>query len=271
MNIAKTIKDFLKIKENIKGSVGFVPTMGALHNGHLSLIKKAKDENDFVIVSIYVNPTQFLEGEDLDEYPRKEKQDILICERAGVDVVFMPDLMYGDDEVTIKAPNIRGYILDGYTRPDHFNGVLTIVMKLLNISGANKAYFGKKDVQQLTLINAMVKEYYMPIEIVAVDTIRDYDGLALSSRNAYLTNDERQKALNISKALNIASREVTQGVLDIDKIINLMEQQLFGIEIEYIKIVDKEFKYLNEIKINNTIILVAVKIGKTHLIDNIWL
>jgi len=208
MKILKTPKEAINYRNSLKGSIGFVPTMGALHEGHLSLIKKAKSENDFVIVSIFVNPTQFLEGEDLDKYPRKLQADLEICKRAGVDAVFTPtpENMYSEDEILIKAPKVKGYILEGFFRPGHFDGVLQIVNKLFNIIKPTRAYFGKKDAQQLYLIKQMVKNFFFDIEIVPVDTVREKDGLAFSSRNVYLSNKERKRALSISKALKRAAK-----------------------------------------------------------------
>ena len=158
MEIFKSAKDFKNYTKNLEHDIGFVPTMGALHEGHISLIKRAKEENGFCIVSIFVNPTQFLAGEDLSKYPRRIEADIKLCELAGVDALFLPteEEIYEDDEPSIKAPKNTGYFLEGFVRPGHFDGVLTVVMKLLNISGAKRAYFGQKDAQQLLLIKQMV-------------------------------------------------------------------------------------------------------------------
>ncbi len=275
VNLVEELKE--KIKE-LNGSIGFVPTMGALHEGHLSLIKKARDENDIVIVSIFVNPTQFLEGEDLDKYPRREKADKKICKLANVDILFMPTInsIYNRDELRIEAPAIRGFILEGAKRAGHFDGVLQIVMKLFNIVSFNKpekfrAYFGKKDAQQLTLITQMVKDYFINVEIIPCDIIRDSDGLALSSRNVYLTKDERLKALSISRSLKRASKLVMQNILDKKSIEKEMREIMRDIEIEYIAIVDREFNSIDKIELKNSILLVAGKVGNTRLIDNIWI
>lgn len=161
MKILKTIEELKEIRKTINLSVGFVPTMGALHDGHISLIKQAREENDVVIVSIFVNPTQFLPGEDLDKYPKKDEADKKICEMCKVDYVFMPEIstMYQKEEVLIKAPNIS-YILEGESRPGHFDGVLQVVLKLFNLTKPTNAYFGKKDAQQLALIQQMVKNLF---------------------------------------------------------------------------------------------------------------
>ena len=272
MKIVENPEDIRKFLKSKKGSIGFVPTMGALHEGHLSLIKKARSENDIVVVSIFVNPTQFLPGEDLDKYPRKLQADIEICKRAGVDLVFTPksEDMYSKDEVLIKAPKVKGYILEGFFRPGHFDGVLQVVNKLFNIVKPTRAYFGKKDAQQLYLIKQMVKNFFFDIEIVECETIREKDGLALSSRNVYLSEKERKRALSISKALKKAAK-LSNTTKDITYIKKEMEKILDVDELQYIAFVDRDFNYINEIIPKNTIILIAAKIGETRLIDNIWL
>ena len=275
MILARTIKELQKAKRNFKGSIGFVPTMGALHKGHLSLIQQARNENDIVIVSIFVNPTQFLEGEDLDSYPKREEADKKICEIAKVDILFMPNIgeMYEDDELNISAPAIRGYILEGEKRPKHFDGMLQIVMKLLNLSSSKNAYFGKKDAQQLALITQMVKNYFIPCNIIACDIVRDDLGLALSSRNAYLSEDDKKEALKLSSSLYYATKMIISGKKESDIIIKEIENILKGdnIKIEYISIVSREFKPLEVVEMGNSIILIAVFIGNTRLIDNIWI
>jgi len=274
MEIIRTPQELQTRRKTITGSVGFVPTMGALHEGHLSLIKRARSENDTVIVSIFVNPTQFLEGEDLESYPRREAADLKLCELAGVDVVFMPtaEAMYESDELSIGAPAIRGYILEGAKRPGHFDGMLQIVMKLLNLSGATRAYFGKKDAQQLALIQQMVRNYFLPVEIVPCEIVRDSDGLALSSRNAYLSSDERKRALCLSRSLKAATDRIMAGVLDVKTIEAVMLEALQTADrIEYVAIVDRAFRPLERVEIGNTILLVAAWVGKPRLIDNLWI
>jgi pantoate--beta-alanine ligase len=270
INNIQDLKDILNSNNN---SIGFVPTMGALHEGHISLIRQARDENKIVVVSIFVNPTQFLVGEDLDNYPKKMDADSKICELCGVDILFTPDIdtMYGVDEVMIKAPALRSYTLEGLKRPSHFDGVLQIVLKLFNIIKPTNAYFGKKDAQQLSLIKQMVYDLFLDINIVECEIIREKDGLAMSSRNIYLSQEERKLALNISKSLRVASDMVVKDYMECDKIIKVMIEVMDGMDVEYISIVTRQFKYLSKIDLNNTIILVAVKIGKTRLIDNLWL
>jgi len=274
MIIAKTIDELIEAKKELNGTIGFVPTMGALHHGHLSLIRQAKIENDHLIVSIFVNPTQFLEGEDLDAYPRKDEADKKICKLSGVDILFMPDIdsMYEKDELCIAAPATRGYVLEGEKRPGHFDGMLQVVMKLLNLSSANRAYFGKKDAQQLVLITQMVKNYFLNVEIVPCEIVRDESGLALSSRNVYLKEDEKLTALSLSKSLKRATKLVMAGELNVE----VIKKEMLDIlkvtdEVEYIAIVNREFKALEEVEIGNTIILVAAWVGKPRLIDNIWI
>ncbi|RRS30609.1 MAG: pantoate--beta-alanine ligase [Epsilonproteobacteria bacterium (ex Lamellibrachia satsuma)] len=274
MIIARTIDELQKVKREFKGSIGFVPTMGALHQGHLSLIHQAKEENDHLIVSVFVNPTQFLEGEDLDSYPRREDADRKICELAGVDILFMPmiDQMYEKDELCIGAPAIRGYILEGEKRPGHFDGMLQVVMKLLNLSGATNAYFGKKDAQQLALITQMVRNYFMDVNIIPCEIVRDERGLALSSRNMYLHGDEKERALCLSRSLKRATKMVMAGEHNAETIKKEMLNVLSDAdEVEYVAIVDREFNALEEVEIGNTIILVAAWVGKPRLIDNIWI
>ncbi len=275
MEIIKDAKELKKIRKKLQGSVGFVPTMGALHDGHLSLIQRARDENDFVIVSIFVNPTQFLEGEDLDKYPRKEQADIEICKRAGVDILFMPttDSIYFKDELKILAPKIRGYILEGAKRPGHFDGVLQVVMKLFHITKPDRAYFGKKDAQQLALITQMANDYFFDVKIIPCEIIRDENGLALSSRNAYLSDDEKKRALSLSRALKLAVNMVTKGVLKSSVIKEAMEKELLKSvdKLDYVAIVNRAFEEIEQIEIGNTIILVAAYVGTTRLIDNIWI
>jgi len=272
--VVRSFDEFQTIRKNTKGTIGFVPTMGALHAGHISLIKQARAQNDIVVVSIFVNPTQFLEGEDLDKYPRKDKEDIQICQKEGVDIIFMPtiDSIYNKDELKISAPKIRGFILEGAKRPGHFDGVLQVVMKLFNIVKPTRAYFGKKDAQQLALIAQMERDYFLDIEIIPCEIIRDSDGLALSSRNIYLSKEERKRALSLSKALFRAKELIEEGKLDTSIIQKEMEQIVLpNVEkLEYIAFVNRDFHQISKIEPNNTIILIAAFVGKTRLIDNIW-
>jgi len=273
MKIITNIKQLQESMSTQTNDIGFVPTMGALHEGHVSLIKQARKQNKTVVVSIFVNPTQFLKGEDLSSYPSKNEADIKICELAGVDILFMPDIntMYGVDEIGITAPKIRGFVLEGLSRPGHFDGVLQIVLKLFNLVRPANAYFGKKDAQQLALIKQMVNNLFLNINIVECEIIRDENGLALSSRNAYLNPEEKQLALDISKSLKEATRLILNGQTNIDIITSHMKDILKNTKIEYVQIVSRDFKYIKEYIPQNTLILVAVKVGNTRLIDNLWI
>jgi pantoate--beta-alanine ligase len=273
MIIARTAQELRRALDSTSGSVGFVPTMGALHIGHRTLIDAARRENDIVVVSIFVNPTQFLPGEDLSKYPRREEADFKICELSGVDVLFYPDsaAMYGTDEVRITAPDVRGFILEGASRPGHFDGVLTVVMKLFNLVRPARGYFGKKDAQQLALITQMVNNFFMNITIVPMETVRENDGLALSSRNAYLSATERTEALKLSASLKRSTKLVMQGTLDAETIKLQMLEILKPLEVEYVAIVNRAFEAIETVEIGNTIVLVAARVGTTRLIDNVWM
>ena len=273
MRIVHSPLELQKLLKEESRSIGFVPTMGALHLGHRTLIDTAKKENDIVVVSIFVNPTQFLEGEDLDAYPRKEEADKKVCELSGVDYLFYPnvDSMYGKDEVNLNAPSVRGYIMEGTSRPGHFSGVLTVVNKLLNIVNPTRAYFGKKDAQQLMLIETMTANLFMNVEIVPMDTVREKDGLAMSSRNVYLNEQEREEALHIIKSLRIATQMVMRKECSTDEIKEAMLTILSPLEVEYVTIVNRAFEPIKKIEIGNTIILVEAISGTTRLLDNIWI
>ena len=272
MQVLKTLEELQEVRRSITGTIGFVPTMGALHNGHISLIKQARNENDIVIVSIFVNPTQFLPGEDLDKYPRKDEADKKICQMCKVDYVFMPEIstMYEKEEVLVKAPN-KSYVLEGKTRPGHFDGVLQVVLKLFNLTQPTNAYFGKKDAQQLSLILQMVKNFFLPINIVPCDIVRESDGLAMSSRNVYLDNQQRKDALLISKSLYFAASLIGKQEFSCEAIKQKMLETMSILDVEYVAIVDREFNEIQTIQKGNTIILVVARLGQTRLLDNIWL
>lgn len=273
MKIVHTVEEMQAIRRTLSGSIGFVPTMGALHNGHIALIKQARNENDIVIVSVFVNPTQFLKGEDLDKYPKKIESDSKICELCKVDYLFMPQTptMYSNDEVLVKAPNLKSYTLEGERRPGHFDGVLQVVLKLFNLVRPSNAYFGKKDAQQLVLIQQMVRNFFLPITVIACDIVRESDGLALSSRNVYLTQEQRQEALAISKSLRSAAEHIGAKMLDCQTLKVQMQNIMKNLDIEYIAFVNREFQEIDTIILGNSIILIAVKVGSTRLIDNIWI
>jgi len=273
MKIFKSVNELKNYRKNLKGCVGFVPTMGALHNGHLSLIKNSVNENDKTIVSIFVNPTQFLPDEDLDRYPKRELADIKICELAGVDAVFIPKAqeIYSKIEPQILAPGEKAYILEGFKRPGHFDGVLRVVLKLFNIANPTNAYFGKKDAQQLYLIKNMVNSLFLDVSVVGCEIVREIDGLALSSRNLYLSQEDRTEALKISKSLKIASKAMMKGEFDCETIKKIMNATMENLYIDYIETVDRDFNQIEKITLKNSIILVAAKVGNTRLIDNLWI
>ncbi len=274
MKIFTKTKNLIQYISQFKDKqIGFVPTMGALHNGHISLIKRSVHENDITIVSIFVNPTQFLENEDFDKYPKRIEADKKVCSFAGVDILFMPskEEIYFKDELSIVAPKTKGFILEGYHRPGHFNGVLQVVLKLLNITKANKAYFGKKDAQQLYLVKKMANELFLPTDIIECEIVRDENGLALSSRNDYLTSSEKKRATKISKSLKNATKLISNGEKSTQKIKDKIKNELQDIKIEYVEIVDRDFNIQDEIVIGESIILIAAFVGTTRLIDNIWI
>ena len=273
MRVIHSPLELQKLLKAEQGSIGFVPTMGALHLGHRMLINTSKKENNITVVSIFVNPTQFLEGEDLDAYPRKEEADKKVCELSGVDYLFYPNVgsIYGEDEVSLNAPNVRGYIMEGTSRPGHFSGVLTVVNKLLNIVNPTHAYFGKKDAQQLMLIETMVANLFMNVEIVPMDTVREKDGLAMSSRNVYLNDQERANALNIIKSLRAATQMVMRKACTTLEIQEAMLSILAPLDVEYVTIVNRQFQPVQKVEIGNTIILVEAISGTTRLLDNIWI
>ncbi|MGB5866537.1 MAG: pantoate--beta-alanine ligase [Arcobacteraceae bacterium] len=274
MKIINNIKELKNELRSENKTIGFVPTMGSLHEGHIALIKKARVENAIVVVSIFVNPTQFLPSEDLDKYPRKDESDKKICSLCNVDYLFMPDIttMYGNDEVLVKAPKINSFILEGERRPGHFDGVLQIVLKLFNIVKPTNAYFGKKDAQQLSLVMQMVENLYLDVNVIPCDIVREADGLALSSRNVYLSKEEKLEALKLSQSIRLAAKAVGNSEFEVEKIISQMREVLQSeiIDIEYVSVVNRNFQTIEKIEIKNSIILVAVRIGTTRLLDNIW-
>lgn len=205
--ILKTPHEAQVWRFGLKGSIGFVPTMGALHAGHEALLKRAYDENDFIVLSIFVNPTQFNDPSDLEKYPKTWEEDLKIAEKCGVDAIFYPQSadMYPDGYTFKVSENKDSLLLDGQYRPGHFDGVLSVVMKLFNILAPTRAYFGEKDFQQLTLIQNMTKAFFIPTQIVPVSTLREDDGLAMSSRNVRLSVNERALAPLIYKALTNAA------------------------------------------------------------------
>lgn len=277
----KIIDNIKELKEEIKklnGSIGLVPTMGALHNGHKSLIDKAVKENDNAVVSIFVNPIQFCQGEDLDKYPRQLQQDAKLCEEAGVKIVFAPkvDEMYDGDKnnLTLICPPYEAVDkLCGKSRAGHFDGVCSVVAKLFNLTKAQRAYFGQKDAQQLFIIKKMVKDLNFDIEIIPCPIVREKDNLALSSRNKYLTQNERKLALSISKSLFEAQKLAKQNLATKRAIVDNCLKMMENLDVEYIEFVDKDTFVIQDEIDKNTLVLIAARTPetKTRLIDNIIL
>lgn len=275
LKIINNIADLKKEISLLKGSVGLVPTMGALHLGHKSLIDKSVKENENTVVSIFVNPIQFGANEDLDKYPRQLEQDAKLCQEAGVAIVFAPkvDEMYGDDKknLTLICPPYSAVDkLCGKSRVGHFDGVCSVVAKLFNLTKANRAYFGQKDAQQLFIIQKMVKDLNFDIEIIPCPIVREEDDLALSSRNQYLTPDERKMALSISKSLFEAQELVRAGIKETKKIVDNSLRTMEELDVEYIEFVNKNTFEFQETVDENTLMLIAarVPITNTRLIDN---
>ncbi len=277
LKIIHKISQIREITKNLNVSVGLVPTMGALHSGHASLIEKSVKDNGFTIVSVFVNPVQFGINEDFDKYPRTLENDAQLCEKLGADVVFAPsvDEMYQDTrELTLVCPPYSAINkLCGKSRPGHFDGVATVVSKLFNITKCTRAYFGQKDAQQLFIIKKMVKDLNFDIEIVPCPIIRESDGLALSSRNSYLDENARKEALKLSRALNYSKELWQKGIRDKDILRDSALKILEGLDVDYVEIVEPEtFEDWQETG-KKALMLIAAKIPPTNtrLIDNMEL
>jgi pantoate--beta-alanine ligase len=276
METVNTIPDIRALRQKLNGTVGFVPTMGHLHEGHLALVKRARMENSAIIVSIYVNPAQFGLSKDFASYPRDLNRDLELLRREGVDIIFVPS----DDEM--YPPEFSSWIdvrkiterLEGASRPGHFRGVATVVTKLFNVVQPSRAYFGQKDAQQVVVVKRMVADLNMGIEIVVVPTVRESDGLAMSSRNIYLGPGERQAATILFKALTLARQLWRGGEKNAEKIrrqmTSLIQKEPLA-QIDYISIADAEtLEELNLID-RPALASLAVRIGRTRLIDNMSL
>jgi pantoate--beta-alanine ligase len=263
-------------REGLK--IGFIPTMGALHEGHLSLIRRARAMSDLVVVSIFVNPIQFGRGEDFEAYPRDLARDAELISTRGVDYLFSPviDEFYPDDFVTYVTVEELGDKLCGVTRPGHFRGVATVVLKLFNIIQPDFAFFGQKDAQQVTIIKRFVKDLCLDTEIIACPIVRETDGLAMSSRNAYLTKEEREAATVLSRALQEAQRLYQVGEREVTKIISAIRQLIEAeplARIDYIGIIDpNKLTPLSTLEDDTPVLIaLAVFLGRARLIDNITL
>ncbi len=273
MQVVGLISEIRALRQQLSGTVGFVPTMGYLHKGHLALVKQARIENSHVIVSIYVNPTQFGSGEDFGTYPRELNHDLELLREEGADIVFVPsdNEMYPPEFYTWVDVEKITERLEGASRPGHFRGVATVVAKLFNIVQPSRAYFGQKDAQQVVVIKRMVSDLNLGIDIVVVPTVREEDGLAMSSRNIYLKPRERQAATILFKALDLARQLRRNGENDANKlrkqITSLIKKEPLA-QIGYVSIADTEtLEELNLID-GPALASLAVLIGKTRLIDN---
>ena len=276
MRVIETVAGIREVRDKEHGKVGLVPTMGYLHEGHLSLVRLARKENSLVVVSIFVNPSQFGPGEDLASYPRDTDRDLRLLKKEGTDLIFAPAAkeMYPPGFNTWVDIEHLTELLEGNSRPGHFRGVATVVAKLFNIVQPDRAYFGQKDAQQALVIKKMVAELNMNLEIVVGKTIRESDGLAMSSRNSYLNLEERQSATVLYKSLSLAKQLCQDGETGADALrreMQLLIQQQPAAEIDYISIADAST--LEELKVIDRPALasLAVRIGKTRLIDNILL
>ena len=275
--VVEYVKDMMDIASTYRSqgkTIGLVPTMGALHDGHLKMMKQSIEENDVTAVSIFVNPLQFGPNEDFDDYPRPFASDLEKLKQIGVDYVFHPTVeeMYpGKLEMTITVGHLA-QVLEGKKRPGHFDGVVTVVNKLFNIIQPTNAYFGKKDAQQLAIIEKMVEEFNHAVHIVPIDIVREADGLAKSSRNIYLTDEERKEAVHLSKSLELAQQLYDQGERNSDVLINEITQYLQNhVSGEIVEVAIYSYHELEEqVTISGQIFIsLAVKFSQARLIDNI--
>ena len=273
----KIVKSIDELRKDLKGyklegkSIGLVPTMGFLHEGHASLIRKARAENDIVVVSDFINPIQFGPKEDLKTYPRDLESDSKLCENIGVDFIFAPEAseMYHDRKTFVDIEDMSNNLC-GAKRPGHFRGVCTVCTKLFNITGADRAYFGQKDAQQVAIIKKVVFDLNIPIEIIPCPIVREDDGLALSSRNTYLSDKERKAALCLSKAI-FKGEELAKNGASVSEVLEKMKEIISSeklAKIDYISAVDLATMKDSKDFADDRIVAIAVYIGKTRLIDN---
>ncbi|WQS00719.1 pantoate--beta-alanine ligase [Helicobacter pylori] len=275
MRALETIAALREYRKSLKESVGFVPTMGALHKGHQSLIERSLKENSHTIVSVFVNPTQFGANEDFSAYPRPLEKDLALCERLGVNAVFVPKIseMYPyetEQRLKLYAPTFLSHSLEGAVRKGHFDGVVQVVLKMFHLVNPTRAYFGKKDAQQLLIIEHLVKDLLLDIEIAPCEIVRDDDNLALSSRNVYLNATQRKQALAIPKALENIKQAIDKGEKACEKLKKLGLGILETLEVDYLEFCNHELEPLKTIEPANTLVLVAARVGKTRLLDNLW-
>jgi pantoate--beta-alanine ligase len=281
MQVVRTVAELRELRGQVLSPVGLVPTMGALHDGHVSLVAAAREECATVIASLFVNPTQFGPNEDFERYPRDEQRDLALFEEAGTDIVFMPSVeeMYPAGDVTVVTLTGVSERLEGGHRPGHFDGVATVVTKLFNQVQPDRAYFGQKDAQQLLMIRIFTRDLHLPIEIIGCPTVREADGLALSSRNVYLTTEERLQALSLSRGLVRAGDAFAAGLRDAGELRALVREQVGPqalADIDYISLAHPEtLEELSGDVEEGTggvaLLSLAVHFGATRLIDNVVL
>ncbi len=277
MQVVRTIRDYRAARAELAGPVGLFPTLGGVHAGHLALVDQARAECTSVVGWLFLNPTQFGPNEDLDRYPHDEAFDLAQLEAHGVDLLLMPsqeEIYPAAFDTLVHVGGVTGR-LEGERRPGHFDGVTTIVLKLLNIMQPDRAYFGEKDAQQLRVVRQLVRDLNLPVEIVACPTVRDPDGLALSSRNAYLSDEERADALALSRGLRLAEAAFASGERDADRLRALVRGEMEAaplVRVDYVSLSDDET--LEELSgaIEPPVLLsLAAHVGQTHLIDNVTL
>lgn len=275
MVVVKNIDEMKKICRELRKekTIGFVPTMGYLHEGHLSLVRRSKKENDITVVSIFVNPTQFGPNEDYNSYPRNLNRDASLLEKEDVDYVFIPEIeqMYPKDYSTYINEESLSRHLCGRSRPGHFRGVCTVVTKLFNIVKPNRAYFGQKDAQQFRVIRRMVRDLNMDVEVIECPIVREPDGLAMSSRNIYLSTEERNQALALNRSLKIAENLYRSGEKNTERMKEKIVQYLSSfdkIKIDYVEIVSEETLEPVEKIEGKVVVAIAAWVGKARLIDN---
>ena len=271
MNVVRTRADLAAARAALAGPTAVVMTMGALHEGHRTLMREARKRAETVIVTIFVNPLQFGPSEDLDRYPRPFEADVAACEAEGVDLVFAPspDVVYPEQPLVRLSAGPLGDVLEGRTRPGHFDGVLTVVAKLLHLTAPDVALFGEKDAQQLALIRRMVRDVDFPVEVVGVPTVREADGLALSSRNVYLSPDEREAALALSRALRAGESVAAQGPEAVTAAAQQVLDQEKRLRLDYLALVDPDTLTPLDRSSGRALLAVAAWSGSTRLIDNV--
>jgi len=268
MKIIRSVSEMIQVRQQLSGKVGIVPTMGALHEGHISLVQQCRSHSDHVVVSIYVNPLQFGPKEDFDKYPRNLSQDTELLSDEGVDIVFAPEELGEQNSETKVIPGELSTLWCGKNRPQHFEGVLSVITKLFNIISPTDAWFGQKDFQQFRIIEKWVEDFYVPVNLHRAMIVREKMGLAISSRNAYLNLDQKYNAKNIYKSLTAAKSAFMQGETSTKVVLELSKDYLKKMKIEYHAIIDPvTLKPCDKVFIGSVLVL-AVKLGQVRLIDN---